>query len=72
MDSADLFAASIGFVIGGALIWVFKNAMISLWQKIVTWWKGAESYAAVLETKAKALLTKAQAIKAAATTAVKS
>ena len=53
------------FAAGCALAWHFKDGMVSIGRKLVAWWKGAESYAAVLEAKIKDLQAKADAIKAA-------
>lgn len=72
MDSADLFAALVAGPFWVAATWFLKTPAVNLWQKLVAWWNSAESYAVVLENRAKALLTKAAAIKAAATAAAKS
>lgn len=45
---------------------------VSAWQHVVAWIHGAESYAAYLQGRGNALLTKAEAVKAAATTAASS
>ena len=39
---------ALGFGAGGALVWFFKD-------KLITWYKGAEKMAQDLEAKAKAL-----------------
>ena len=44
-------AFAIGFGAGGAVVWFFKDHLI-------TWWKGAEHMARVLEDKARALRAK--------------
>lgn len=69
MDGPDIFAASIGAIAGGAFVWIFKDRMVNLWQHMVAWFHGAQSYAAVLEARAQTLVNKANAIRAAAVTA---
>jgi hypothetical protein len=54
---ADLFAASIGGLVGGALVWHFKD-------KFVSWWHGAETFAQMLKAEAAAIEAKAAALKA--------
>ncbi|WP_315731692.1 MULTISPECIES: hypothetical protein [unclassified Bradyrhizobium] len=54
---ADLFAASIGGLAGGALVWHFK-------EKFVSWWHGAETYVQMLKAEAAAIEAKAAALKA--------
>ena len=46
------------FIAGGALVWFMKD-------KLIAWWKGAESFAQSLKAKAEAIEAKAAAIKAA-------
>ena len=51
----------------GAIVWHYKDTFVNWGRKIVAWWKGAKSYADVLEAKAKDLLARAEAIKSAVT-----
>jgi hypothetical protein len=50
---------------GGAIVWHYKDTFVRWGRKAVAWWKGAASYADVLEAKAKDLLARAEAIKSA-------
>jgi len=55
------------FAAGFAVCWHFKDWFVGVGRKLVAWWKGAKSYADVLEAKAKDLLARAEAIKSAVT-----
>jgi hypothetical protein len=50
----------------------YHDPIVGAWQKVTAWVHGGEAYAASIEAKGKALLSKAEAVKAAATTAAKS
>lgn len=50
----------------------YRDNFVGAWQHLVAWVHGAESYVVYLQGKAQALLTKAEAVKTAATTAAKS
>lgn len=52
---ADLFAASIGGLAGGALVWHFK-------ERFVSWWHGAQTYAQMLKAEAAAIEAKADTL----------
>jgi len=53
------------FAAGVAVAWHFKDGMVSIGRSLTAWWKGAKSYADVIESKIKDLQAKADAIKAA-------
>lgn len=73
-NGSDWFAAGVGAgaVAVGFLVWNYRSNLIAIWQKLVAWFKGGEAWALSLEARAKALLDKAAAVRAAVTTAVKS
>ena len=63
----------LAYLAGGlALGMLYKTNLVSAWQKLTAWVHGGEAYASSLEAKAKALISKAEAVKSAATTAAKS
>lgn len=64
----DLAYLAAGLVVGVH----YASNIGSAWQKLTAWVHGGEAYAASLDAKAKTLLAKAEAVKAAATTAAKS
>lgn len=67
--SADFFAAFIGGLAGGALVWHFKdNFFVPAGRKIVSWFKGAQ----YLVAKAQEDLAKLEAKISAAKAAIKS
>lgn len=63
--SADFFAAFIGGLAGGALVWHFKDFFVSAGRKFVSWFKGAQYLAAKAQADAVALEAKLAAAKAA-------
>lgn len=72
MNGADFFAASIGGLIGGALVWHFKDGVfVPLGRKFVSWFKGAQYLAAKAQADAVVLEQKLNAAKAAASAVTK-
>jgi hypothetical protein len=73
--SADFFAAFIGGLVGGALVWHFKDFFVAVGRKFVSWFAGAKYLASKAEADVANLTSKLNAAKAAvtaATAAVKS
>ena len=68
-DAPDMFAANIGFwiggLVGGALVWHFKDRFVAIGRKIVSWFKGAQYLIDRAKSDAVALQAKLDAIKAA-------
>lgn len=66
---ADLFAANIGFwiggFVGGAIVWHFKDGLVAIGRKAVSWFKGAQYLIDKAKADAAALQAKLDAIKAA-------
>jgi hypothetical protein len=64
--SADFFAAFIGGLAGGALVWHFKDGFfVPVGRKIVSWFKGAQYLVAKAQADAVVLEAKLAAVKAA-------
>ena len=62
---ADFFAAAVGGVAGGALVWHFKDWFVAAGRKVVSWFKGAQYLAAKAQADVTALTQKLEAAKAA-------
>jgi hypothetical protein len=70
MNPADWFAALVGGVVGGAIVWHYKDALVAVGRKFVSWFKGAQYLAAKAQQDAVVLEQKLAAAKAAASAVV--
>ncbi|MCA6108102.1 hypothetical protein [Bradyrhizobium cenepequi] len=64
-DPADMFAANIGFwiggLVGGALVWHFKNFFVNVGRKVVSWFKGHKYLVTAAENDIKAAVAAVEA-----------